>query len=185
MAFCVTHGPSWSQQRSIGENAREVSEGRVSRFATGDSPLVSIEAEREGKVEILSLSEIRAAQLLKAQEVLRAVDGMHKEVAVLASKSRRRAIAAHNAKTHVRAHIFDVGDFVLSAVLSRNGKSKLSLQWHGPHRVTKCLSHYVFEVQDLRTGGTCEVQVLSQQESRGRQRTTRTFGVPTRRIVCG
>jgi hypothetical protein len=122
-----------------------------------DSPLVSIKAEREGKVVILSLSEIRAAQLLKAQEVLRAVEGMHKEVAGLVSKSRQRAIAAHNAKTHVRAHNFDVGDFVLSAVLSRNRKSKLSLQWTGPHRVTKCSSDYIFEVQDLMTGGTCEV----------------------------
>jgi hypothetical protein len=89
--------------------------------------------------------------------VLRVVEGMHKEVAGLVSKSRQRAIAAHNAKTHARAHNFDVGDFVLSAVLSRNRKSKLSLQWHGPHRVTKCSSDYVFEVQDLRTGGTCEV----------------------------
>jgi hypothetical protein len=43
-----------------------------------DSPLVSTKAEREGKVEILSVSEIRAAQLLKVQEVLRAVEGMHK-----------------------------------------------------------------------------------------------------------
>jgi hypothetical protein len=39
-------------------------------------------------VEILSLSEIRAAQLLKVQELLRAVEGMHKEVAGLVSKSR-------------------------------------------------------------------------------------------------
>jgi hypothetical protein len=46
---------------------------------------------------------------------------------------------------------------VLSAMLSRNRKSKLSLQRHGPHRVTKCSSDYVFEVQDLRTDGTSEV----------------------------
>jgi hypothetical protein len=122
-----------------------------------DSPLVSIKAEREGKVEILSLSEIRASQLLKVQKVLGAVEGMHKEAAGLVSESRQRAIAAHNVKTHVRAHNFDVGDFVLSAVLSSNRKRKFSLQWHGPHRVAKCSSDYVFEVQDLRTGGTYEV----------------------------
>jgi hypothetical protein len=46
---------------------------------------------------------------------------------------------------------------VLSAVLSRNRKREFPLQWHGPHRVTKCSSDYVFEVHDLRTGGTCEV----------------------------
>jgi hypothetical protein len=122
-----------------------------------DSPLVSIKAEREGKVEILSLSEIRAAQLLKVQEVLRAVEDMHKEVGGLVSKSTQRAITAQNAKTQVRAHNFDMGDFVLSAVVSRNRKSKLSLQWTGPHRVTKCSSDYIFDVQDLLTGGTCEV----------------------------
>jgi hypothetical protein len=71
---------------------------------------------------------------------------MHKEVAGLVSKSTRRDIEAHYANTHVRAHNFDVGDFVLSAVISRNRKSKLSLQWHGPHRVTKYSSDYVFEV---------------------------------------
>jgi hypothetical protein len=73
------------------------------------------------------------------------------------SKSRQRDIVAHNAKTHMRAHNFEVGDFVLSAVLSRNRKRKLSLQRTGPHRVTKCSSDYIFEVQDLMTVGTCEV----------------------------
>jgi hypothetical protein len=99
---------------------------------------VSIKAEREGKVEILSLSEIHAAQLLKVQEVLESVEGTHKEVAGPVPKSRRRVIEAHSAKTHVRAHKFDAGDFVLSAVLSSNRKIKFSLQWHGLHRVTKC-----------------------------------------------
>jgi hypothetical protein len=82
---------------------------------------------------------------------------MHKEVSGLVSKSRQRAIEAHNAKTQVRAHNFDVGDFVLTAVLSRNRKNKLSLHWHGPHRVTKCASDYVFEVQEIKTGSTREV----------------------------
>jgi hypothetical protein len=57
-----------------------------------DSPLVSIKAEHEGKVEILSLSEICAAQLLNVQEVLQAVEGTHNKVAGLVLKSRQRAI---------------------------------------------------------------------------------------------
>jgi hypothetical protein len=122
-----------------------------------DSPLLSIKAHRSKAVEVLSLSKIRAAQLLRVQQLHQAVQGRHKEVSGLVSKSRQRAIEAQNAKTQVRAHNFDIVDFVLTAVLSRNRKNKLSIYWHGPHRVTKCASNYVFEVQDLKAGSSREV----------------------------
>jgi hypothetical protein len=122
-----------------------------------DSPLLSVKAHRGTTVEVMSLLEIRAVRLLKMQRLHLSIPEMHKEVSGLVSKSRQKAIDYHNAKTHVRAHNFDVSDFMLTAVLSRNRKEKLSLHWHGPHRVTKCASEYVFEVQDLKTGIVKEV----------------------------
>jgi hypothetical protein len=121
-----------------------------------DPPLLSEKACRGSTVEVMSLPEIKAVQLLKMQRLHLSIQEMHKEVSRLVSKSRQKAIDYHNAKTHVRAHNFDVGDFVLSAGLSRTRKEKLSLHWHGPHRVTKCASEYV-KVQDLKTGIVKEV----------------------------
>jgi hypothetical protein len=153
MVFCVTNGASWSQ-RSIGENAREVSEGIVFRVAIElAAGVYKGRARRQGR-DTVTIGDPRGAATQGTGSATGS--GRHTQGSGLVSKSRQRAIAAHNAKTNVCAHNFDVEDFVLSAVLSRNRKSKLSLQWHDPLRVTKCSYDYVFEVQDLMTDGTCK-----------------------------
>ena len=42
-------------------------------------------------------------------------------------------------------------DFVLCGKLNRHTGSKLSLRWYGHRRITKTLSDFLFEVEDLRT----------------------------------
>jgi hypothetical protein len=76
----------------------------VFRGLSPDSQLLSVKAHRSSTVEVLSLSEIRAAQFLNVQKLHQAVQRIHNEVSGLVSKSGQRTIYAHNAKAHVRAH---------------------------------------------------------------------------------
>lgn len=47
---------------------------------------------------------------------------------------------------------FSEGDYVLVTREHFYESEKLCMRWWGPRRVTKCLSDYVFQVEDLRNG---------------------------------
>lgn len=55
------------------------------------------------------------------------------------------------------------GDYVLMARDHFLGGEKLCLRWRVPRRVTKCLSDYVFQVEDLRNGATDDVHGTKQK----------------------
>lgn len=76
---------------------------------------------------------------------------MHRDVVYISSQSRERRVAAHNKKTGVRSCNLDVGDYVLRGILKTKKKNKLGLRWKGPMRITKVLSDYLFELEDLRS----------------------------------
>jgi hypothetical protein len=57
---------------------------------------------------------------------------MHKQVAGLTSKARETRVALHNARTGVRRINFDVGDYVLRGVLTREKGRKTDVCWKGP-----------------------------------------------------
>lgn len=78
-------------------------------------------------------------------------DSMHRKVLELTSASRKRRIVAHNEKTGIVRPSFGVGDFVLVRQ-TRPGGHKLQLEWRGPRRVTKTLSKWTCEVENLLHG---------------------------------
>ena len=82
------------------------------------------------------------------------LDLMHKEVAEQRKRRREQATARHNAKTHVRAVNFDVGDFVLVATREHSDGHKLRVTWRGPRRVTRAVSDLIYECEDLLSGET-------------------------------
>lgn len=116
-----------------------------------DSPLLAIRHPTKEPVEILQIEEVRAKQLLRVRELQDSLDQIHRNLSLSVSTAREKRVASHNARTHVRACNFDVGDFVLCGKLNRHIGSKLSLRWYGPRRITKTLSDFLFEVEDLRT----------------------------------
>lgn len=52
---------------------------------------------------------------------------------------------------------FSEGDFVLVAREEFNKDEKLCLRWRDPRRVTKAISNYVYQVEDLRNGALSDV----------------------------
>jgi len=117
-----------------------------------DSPLLAIKRDSREKIDIVSVKEARARQVMNLSRVQDALEGIHRQIAEKASAAREKRVNLRNARTHVRACNFDIGDFVLFGRLQRNVRRKLSLKWHGPRRVTRIISNFLFEIEDLRSG---------------------------------
>jgi len=116
-----------------------------------DNPLSCIKEAMNGTVRIRSIQGVRAREIMHVEQIMAAVENLHREVANLSSKSRETRIKAHNAETHVRACKTDKGDFVLRAVLQKNKGRKTSLRWRGPFKILQVLSDFLFKVMDLRS----------------------------------
>ena len=102
-----------------------------------NSPLIQIKKGNGTDIEFKGLDAVRASQLAEVEKLLEAVDSMHQQVYSLSSR------------TNVREINFGLGDFVLKANTTRYMKNELSIRWMGPLRVTKVLSNFLFEVEDL------------------------------------
>jgi hypothetical protein len=74
---------------------------------------------------------------------------MRKQVAGLTSKASETRVALHNTRTGVRRINFDVGDNVLSGVLTREKGPKTDVCRKGPFCVTARKSDFLFEVRHL------------------------------------
>jgi hypothetical protein len=76
---------------------------------------------------------------------------MHVSVQERRTKKQQDAIHRHNARAGFRYVDFHVGDYVLQAKLLRHRCQKTMARWYGPKMVTKALSNFIFEVEDLIT----------------------------------
>ena len=93
--------------------------------------------------------EVRAAQVLKVEELQAALEGMHKEVAEGVNQARAKAILKHNMNTNVLPANFQIGDFVLVREAQVSKGHKMQFLWKGPRKVTRAVSKWVFEVEGL------------------------------------
>lgn len=98
-----------------------------------------------------SVSEMDEGTLhAKIQEHLsstaEALEAMHRDVAEIGDQRRMQARARRAARA--KPPNFGVGDFVLVASVVA-APNKLSIKWQGPKRVTKAISDWIFEVEDL------------------------------------
>ena len=89
---------------------------------------------------------------MKLESLLGAMDAMHRDVQERVTKTREAQINRHNRRTHVRKCNFDLSDFILRSFGEKTERRKLSFCWRGPFRVTKVLSDFLYEVEDLRSG---------------------------------
>lgn len=96
-------------------------------------------------------SFIRAQQAMKIQELTKSMEEIHREVARSATRKRQAAIDSHNAKTHVHANNFQVGDWVLVAVVQTQTRHKVSAVWKGPRRIVgqDPASASIYEVENV------------------------------------
>lgn len=94
--------------------------------------------------------EVYARQLIAVEKLQSASEGMHRDVEARASANRQRQIDKHNAKNNLISPSFTVGDFVLVRHVQPGGH-KLQFMWRA-RRVTKVVSRWVYEIQDLIKG---------------------------------
>ncbi len=67
-----------------------------------------------------------------------------------ALRLEKRQVQRHNEKTNIQPINFSLGDFVLVRCAQKKGH-KLQLSWRGPRRISKVISAWVFEVEDLNS----------------------------------
>ncbi|KAJ8561935.1 hypothetical protein ON010_g7742 [Phytophthora cinnamomi] len=78
--------------------------------------------------------------------IAKALEAMHRDVAEIGDQRRMQARARRAARA--KPPNFVVGDFVLVASVVA-APNKLSIKWQGPKHVTKAVSDWIFEVEDL------------------------------------
>lgn len=116
-----------------------------------DSPLAHLKSNNKDVTRVVSVDEVRLAQLISVEKLEAPLRGMHKDVLQRLKKKRAAAISRHNRKTGVREINFDEGNFVLRGLLQQERGKKTALLWKGPYRVTACRSEFIFEFEDLLT----------------------------------
>jgi hypothetical protein len=73
---------------------------------------------------------------------------IYTQVVAQSTKTRTRAIDAHNRKTHVQAPNFEVGDYVLVADPLKQGRAKLQVKWKRPRRIVRVDSELIYVVEN-------------------------------------
>lgn len=91
-----------------------------------------------GCKDIAYVDEARVMQRLAVEGLLSALDDMTKEVSRTLSTTRRKAVEAHNDKTHVKLQNFLVGEYIVVARFSKP-RTKISANWVGPRRIFEAL----------------------------------------------
>lgn len=102
-------------------------------------------------VEAADLTQARAEQVLKVDDLHIALDELHKDVQNRADAYRKREAAARFRKRNVVVPKFTVGDFVLVRNATNSGH-KCAVKWHGPCRITEVKSDLVYVVEPLNAG---------------------------------
>ena len=100
--------------------------------------------------EVKMLKEVNESLLKEIKLLALKRNELHKTTSKIANKLRAQARARHNKKGKVKYPNFIEGDFVLVGLINKS-RQKLRVCWLGPRRITKVLSEWEFEVEDLIT----------------------------------
>ncbi|ETM97713.1 hypothetical protein PPTG_20106 [Phytophthora nicotianae INRA-310] len=106
-------------------------------------------------MEAASLDEVRAIRGANFAKLAKALEELHKRVAIGRSAAERKG-RAKSLKRAAKMAQFATGDFVLYADVWSHRHSKLRVKWCGPARVVDTSSNWVFTVENLLTGETNE-----------------------------
>ena len=102
--------------------------------------------------EVTSMAPVKASLKKELELLVQRRDDLHKATGPIAARKRDRERARTNDKTGVKFANIMEGDFVMVARDANVSGQKLSVRWRGPRRVTKVLSDWVYEVEDLVKG---------------------------------
>jgi len=103
---------------------------------------------KNAKADPISVSQVRVQQLIKIDEIQKALEGVHKEVSGLVTANRQKQIDHYNKETNVISPNFDIGDFLVVCRAQDKGH-KLRFRWVGLRCIKRVISDTVYEVTDL------------------------------------
>ena len=112
-----------------------------------DNPLRTL--IQPGSMNVSSIDVVKAQKIINFKKMQGSLEKMHKQVAESRTRRREQAVERHNKKTHIQPINFELGDFVLVAKRVSSDGHKLQVRWKGPKRISRVVSDFVFEVQDL------------------------------------
>eukprot|EP00172_Hildenbrandia_rubra_P002599 Plantae.Rhodophyta-Hildenbrandia_rubra.ctg3560.p1 GENE.Plantae.Rhodophyta-Hildenbrandia_rubra.ctg3560~~Plantae.Rhodophyta-Hildenbrandia_rubra.ctg3560.p1 ORF type:complete len:305 (+),score=28.60 Plantae.Rhodophyta-Hildenbrandia_rubra.ctg3560:801-1715(+) len=115
-----------------------------------DNPLCSIMPPTAEEMQ--SIDFLKAKRITKVENLIKALDEMHKDISKRRTKKRKDAVRRHNERTHMQPVNFELGDFVLVAKKDAHDGRKLQVTWKGPRRVSRAVSDLIYECEDLITG---------------------------------
>ena len=96
-----------------------------------------------------SIDFIRAQCIMRRNVLIQFLENIHRKTRLRRSNAREAAVKRHNDKTHERPVDFEVGDYVLRAQKEESKGHKLRIIWRGPQRITRAVSHLIFQCEDL------------------------------------
>lgn len=117
-----------------------------------DTPLTTIKFQSGEERTVQSLPQIRAAQLIRIQNLFDAPESTRRDLFEKSSGEREAAFFGHNRKINVRPINFSEDDFLFCGTIVRKRDLKPAFRWRGQNRVTACRSEYFFEVEHLVSG---------------------------------
>lgn len=104
---------------------------------------------RTGTTTPVTVSEAQLESNLNVEKLIKFCAKLHPRVNATLTKNRLQA-REHASRGHLSN--FEEGDYVLVARPEFHAGEKLCLRWRGSQGVTKALSDYVYQVEDLRNG---------------------------------
>jgi len=122
---------------------------------TGQTPTPPIATFiRRATHQPVTLKQAQRERCLNLKELQATVADLHPIVKekLMGNRERSRKAASRGQLPN-----FSEGDFVLVAREEFFAGEKLSLRWRGPRRVVKCLSDYVYKIEDLRNGSCSDI----------------------------
>ena len=127
---------------------------------TGSEAKRPIDTIVKPNVEVVkTLEDIYEAIEEDLEDLIACRDELHKVVKQSVDRERYKVRERHLRKSTTSNPNFTVGDYVLVAAVRDKMKDKLRVRWQGPRRITKVISPWIYEVEDLVHGRTREVHI--------------------------
>lgn len=111
-----------------------------------DSQLKAILKSQEEARTVQNIGRSRIEALREVEKLQSALKDIHSKCAERLEKQRKSSVDAHKRRTGNRPIDVTKKDYVLKALMQNKIRSKTSVRWQGPFRVTDCQEQYICEV---------------------------------------
>lgn len=134
--------------RRLGDRAR----ASVFMGLSAQSPLTVNCTSASANEELAGAEDLVQRQNRTIDELLCALNAMHKDIAGKWGKAQMQRRQSYNRRQQLQTANLDVGDVVLQGVVRIDGRNKMIVKCTGAHRISHVLSDHLYESEELLTG---------------------------------